>query len=460
MGLFGIGVYQPVGNDQNLLYPQPGVTLNPPSTGTTQTIAIVTKGKFTTGIGTIHPFPIRPIPGIPGVTTFFYETAVLANSTVVYYPLADLSTTEIYDASGNGQTASIPVSAISGVTEGGPAALACTGEATLPSMTFNGNSGSITLPSSFDPTTFPAFSVVLWVNPQTLSGNPRLIANSHTNIDKHGFQVYLQSSNNQAGFTVGTGSAVGTVTSSATVPQGTWTQIAATWNPTSGNLLIYINGIQQAPVTFTGNMSAPSYPVMLARDPAYGTDFYHGGMAHVSFHNTELSPEVISNLYLLGINQGATLIGNGWSSDPGQSLPPFSGIYGGNYGYVLDTTIRAPKYVQYIPAQSIGNDALGNPVVRSYPQMQWQYSSLRPDYWFYLKNLYKLAGQAPVGYQYLVLLQYPDQSGNNTPIQTLARWEPPTQGQRQVGAYYNVQLTFTYLGQAELSAGTQVVVLQ
>lgn len=449
-GLFGIGVYQPVGNSLGLVTPPTG-PVSVPTPPVNPPIAIVP-----TGPGKFHPILVGR-PGIPGVTTFFYGAMVAANSCVAYYALDDIGSLA-FDSSGHGQSGQI---SSSGVTEGQPPALLCTGDGSLSSMSFNGSSGSITLPDSLDPTTFPAISVICWVNPKAGGSgtNQRLVANSHTDIDKHGIQMCLQG-NTQLQFSAGTGSAVGTVTSSATVPQGSWTMLGATWNPATGVLAVYVNGIQQATGNFSGTLSASSYPIMLARDPAYSnTDWYCGGMAHVSFHNAELSPEVMSNLYLMGINQGAILQNNGWQTSPTEILPPFSGIYGGTYGYVLDTTIRAPKYVQYLPAQSIGNDELGNPVVRSYPQMTWQYTTLRPDYWYYLKNLYKLSGNAPPGYQYLVLLQYPDQSGNNVPVQTLARWNPPTQGNRQVGAYYNVQLTFTYLGQAQLSPGVQIVML-
>jgi hypothetical protein len=452
-GLFGIGVYQPVGNTANLLTLPTGATTVDP------------KGKSTPS-NVIGFLPNRyigkpPKSGIHGITTFFYLAAIQALAPRAYYVLDDVYTSQIYDYSGHGQGAQIPSSAASGVMEGQSPALSCTGDNTLSSMTFNGKNGSITLPTTLDTTTFSALSIVLWVRP--LAGgsgtNQRLVANSHTDIDKKGFQLFLQG-DTQFIFNVGTGSALGTVNANATAPKDTWTMLTATWNPATGVQAVYINAIQQATNTFTGTMASSPYPIMLARDPAYSnTDFYCGGMAHAAIFDVELSPQTINNLYLLGINQGATLVGSGWQQNPTQILPPFSGIYGGPYGYVLDTTIRAPKFVQYSPAQTIGNDSQGSPVVRSYPQMVWQYSTMRPDYWFYLKNLYKLSGNAPPGYQYLVLLQYPDQSGNNEPIQVLARWDPPTQGQRQVGAYYNATLKFTYLGQAQLSPGVQVVVL-
>lgn len=172
-----------------------------------------------------------------------------------------------------------------------------------------------------------------------------------------------------------------------------------------------------------------------------------------------------SSTFGIGIYQplsGGTTVGSGFMATPGPSLRvvhPYSGTYGGTYGFVLNTIMRQPKVHQYTPAPSIGLDGTGIPVVRGYPTMTWAYSSLRPDYWYYLKNLYQLAGSTPAGFQYLVLLQYPDESNPtvNPPIQQLAYWDPPTHALRDIGAYYGVTLSFKYLGYAQLVPGTQVV---
>lgn len=156
---------------------------------------------------------------------------------------------------------------------------------------------------------------------------------------------------------------------------------------------------------------------------------------------------------------GGTVYAGGFPTSAFQLGNPYAGTYGGQFGYVLDTRIRAPKQVQYLPAGEIGMDSVGTPVVRGYPQMLWTYSALRPDYWYYLINTYNQSGRTVPGFQYLVLLQYPDTSGNNNPVQVLARWDPPTHGARTVGAYLSIQLKFTYLGQLTLVPGTPIITL-
>ncbi len=156
---------------------------------------------------------------------------------------------------------------------------------------------------------------------------------------------------------------------------------------------------------------------------------------------------------------GGTTTGSGFPTQAFQLLPPTSGVYGGQYGYVLNTRIRAPKMSMYTPTPLVGLDSIGTPVVRGYPQITWAYSELRPDYWYYLLNVYNQSARTPPGFQYLTLLQYPDQSGNNVPVQVLARMNPPTHGYRTVGAYMNVTLNFFYVGQTQLLPGTSVTVL-
>lgn len=142
---------------------------------------------------------------------------------------------------------------------------------------------------------------------------------------------------------------------------------------------------------------------------------------------------------------GGITIGSGWPTQHFQLAQPYSGVYGGTYGFLLDTTIRAPTQVTYTPPTAIGLDGTGVPVVRGYPILTWNYSVLRPDYWYQLMNLYARSGNADPFYQYIVLLQYPDPLGSGSLTQALARMDPPTHSARAVGHYADIQLKFTYV---------------
>lgn len=152
--------------------------------------------------------------------------------------------------------------------------------------------------------------------------------------------------------------------------------------------------------------------------------------------------------------QGGVSLSNVVASAP---TNPWSGLYGGTYGYALDTSVPSPNRATYTPAQETGIDTLGSPVVRGYPQISWSWSTLKADAYTYLQSLYQLAGHSPYGYQYVVLLQYPDPLKTSGVTQVLARWEPITHGDRDVVVFHNVVCKFTYVGQLQLDASVPVV---
>src|SRR4029077_16395372 len=420
-GLFGIGVYQPIAQI-------------PPGT---------IKASLITG---------SQSGGVPGVSTLLYRTAVEDDTPVVYERLNETSGNQAYDTSGNGYTGTIA----GGVTLNVPGPLLGPGESKDTCMKFNGSSGYISL-GSFSTLGWGEISVECWANLSgSLSGNPRILANSHTDVDNHGVQLMVNGSSGTISVNLGNGSTQTTVTSISKLTAGKWMHILFTWD---GNLiLLYINGQLEGSGSLTGPLSpATGSGYNIGRNPVYAGDYFSGNIANVCFYRSCLAATDVLFHYDTGQTTGGTLIGSGFAPAPFTLAPPGSGLYGGQYGYVVYTTIRAPKVLQIQPAQSIGIDNLGNPVVRGFPQAIWSYSTLRPDYWYYLRWLWKLSGQAPPGYQYLVVHQYPDQSGNNNPVQQLARWDPPTHGYRNVGAYVGVQLKFTYLGQAVLNSSVPIV---
>jgi hypothetical protein len=156
---------------------------------------------------------------------------------------------------------------------------------------------------------------------------------------------------------------------------------------------------------------------------------------------------------------GGTAIGNGFPTAPFQLVNPYAGVYGGTYGYVLDTTIKAPHDVTWTPAPEIGIDGIGNSVIRGFPQMTWNYPIMRPDMWYKLNFIRDQSARVSPGFQYIVLLQYPDPFGSGVLAQQLAHFEPITSENRMVAIFNGVQLKFTYIGQVQLVIGTPITVL-
>lgn len=159
---------------------------------------------------------------------------------------------------------------------------------------------------------------------------------------------------------------------------------------------------------------------------------------------------------------GGTLYQQGfpnYHTDPTILQHPWSGIYGGTYGYAIDTTIYPPKQVTYTPPASIGIDTLSNVVVRGYPQISWSWTTMRPDRWYQLFRIRQMAARTPLSYQYLVLLQYPDPLQDGGITQVLARFEPLTHSSRDGAAYYDVAAKFSYVGQLVLEPSVPIQVI-
>jgi len=156
--------------------------------------------------------------------------------------------------------------------------------------------------------------------------------------------------------------------------------------------------------------------------------------------------------------QGYHTVGQGWPSSTFTLDVPGAGLYGGLYGFKVDTRIRAPTQVAWTPAPLLGLDGSGVATVRGFATMLWQYTRLRPDYWYYLLHLYKQSGKTPPEFQYIVLVQYLDQAGSGTLLQQLARMDPPTHSYRDVAQFVGVTLTFHSIGKMQVADATQVVI--
>ncbi|NPA75987.1 MAG: hypothetical protein GXO25_07920, partial [Euryarchaeota archaeon] len=110
-----------------------------------------------------------------------------------YYPLDEGTGSELVDHSGNGYNGEI----INGTWVQG-----IKGDA----IHFNGT-GYADIPMTVN---YKQLTVVVWFKADNLSnGNERIIANSHTDIDKNGFQIMFNSSGQNGFFDVGNGTAAG-----------------------------------------------------------------------------------------------------------------------------------------------------------------------------------------------------------------------------------------------------------
>lgn len=144
----------------------------------------------------------------------------------------------------------------------------------------------------------PALSVSIWFNAANLSNaNPRLVANSHTDIDAKGFQLMFNSGGASGFFDVGNGTAEGRASWSQQLLAGTWYHYVGVYD--GSTVKAYINGSQVASTAFAGGaVAAGTGPhINVARNPAYGRDFFAGAAWDVRIYERAISAAEILALY-------------------------------------------------------------------------------------------------------------------------------------------------------------------
>ena len=150
-----------------------------------------------------------------------------------------------------------------------------------------------------------ALTVAVWFNAANLQGipgmggggNPRLVANSHTDVDNAGFQLMFNSGGASGFFDVGNGTAEGRASWSQQLVAGTWYHYVGVYN--GATVSAYLNGVQVASTAFAGGaIAAGTGPdINIARNPTYAGDYFIGAIYDVRIYNLALSAAEILALY-------------------------------------------------------------------------------------------------------------------------------------------------------------------
>jgi hypothetical protein len=141
-----------------------------------------------------------------------------------------------------------------------------------------------------------ALTVSAWFNAANFSDNPRLIANSHTDQDAHGFQFMVNGGGGSGFFDVGNGSTEGRASWTKPLATGSWYHYAGTYD--GATVCAYIDGVQVASNPYAGGAIALSgQDINIARNPVYGGDYFVGTLSDVRMYGRALSASEILALY-------------------------------------------------------------------------------------------------------------------------------------------------------------------
>jgi hypothetical protein len=216
-----------------------------------------------------------------------YDVTVSPDAPAAWWKLADGSGSTAIDSSGGGSTGTAANVTFGNTNE------AVAGDT---SAAFNGSTSTIT--TSYNPSGLTAMSVEAWVNLNNLSqtGNPRVICNSHSDVDNLGFELFLNGGNVPcAVFGNGTGHSF--ITNAVAVPATGWTHLVSTWDSATGITSLYINGQIATAGSLAGIVAAGANGTSIGFNDTTGNDYVNGLIAECAVYSYALTPAQVQAHY-------------------------------------------------------------------------------------------------------------------------------------------------------------------
>lgn len=167
-----------------------------------------------------------------------------------------------------------------------------------PSTNLN-NSAQFNGTSSTGPTTLvnlptTAFSLVIHLDPSTLTGNPRPVANCHTDADNNGFQMLLASG--FAYINIGNGTTFAQVNTPSALTVSAWNMVTYTWD--GSTLTPYLGATAGGTSAFTGPIAYTTCTTdfTFGWNPSYMNDLYSGGIAGVAVYTRAVTSGEVTTI--------------------------------------------------------------------------------------------------------------------------------------------------------------------
>jgi spore germination protein YaaH len=329
-----------------------------PATGT-DTISVAASAPQTdagTGVQTVLFAPvtigITDAPtGADAQSFATYTSKMLTDTPYALYLLGDnTGATVAIDSSGNARNGTYAGGVTFGVA--GPTTQ------NTPGVLLNGSTGRAAMLSTIDPATFTnGFSVACWVKFAVVSGNPRMLANGHPDIDNKGFQLFYNTGSGFVEFRVGLGAFTNGIQYTTTLVPGVWYHFGATFNKV--NTRLYFNGVAVGtPGSGSGSMvSEGAVAVGIGYNPVYNGDYVNGAMWSVVLSDQVWSATQFARQYLWGSDASSLNAQIGFVADSALSGEALS--FGTVTTGIIDATTSTDNVSPLVVLPGITDPATG-----------------------------------------------------------------------------------------------------
>lgn len=250
-----------------------------------------TAGKVITGNGDISDtgFVLRQ----SWLGNGFLEFTMTGNKSYLGEIISDSPTALYRTEEASGATANASVGGINGTYVGGITYAQTTAILdNSKTVRFNGTTGYINLGNNFNATA--NFAVEAWVRPQAVGVRKDFVNKEGTN---NGWWLGMESTS-RVSFAVGNGSTVHKVTGTTALVANTWYHVVGVRDSAAGLLRIYLNGVEETTIAFTGSPSNNSNNLYIANSAFAGSRFLNGRIDEVAiYQNNALAPARVAAHY-------------------------------------------------------------------------------------------------------------------------------------------------------------------
>jgi hypothetical protein len=180
------------------------------------------------------------------------------------------------------------------------------------------------------------FSVSIWVK-KTTSGLEYVISNSSA-TSKAGFDIIINSLNvNFQRRTRTKQAATGYI--SIGFSYNTWHHLVGTYNDTTGDLKLYLDGVLKNTSATTSDVNTASVDLRIGCSTVNGL-FFQGGIDEVSLFNSELSASDVTSIYNSGVPNDISSLSplSWWRFEEGSGTTATDSGTGGNNGTISGAT--------------------------------------------------------------------------------------------------------------------------